>query len=85
MTVESAGSAVAAVRALALGAGTGAGLRLLGPPSPSLGRADRVTVTVLDEPVCSHGRVELVRWFREQVVTRSLHRYGNVVYAPFPA
>ena len=42
-------------------------------------------VTVLDEPVCSVGRVELVRWLREQVVTRSLHRYGNVVYAPLDA
>jgi hypothetical protein len=35
----------------------------------------------LDEPVCSHGRIELVRWVREQSVTRSRHRYGNVVYA----
>ncbi len=36
----------------------------------------------MDDPVCSHGRIELVRWLREQVVTRSLHRYGNVVYGP---
>jgi hypothetical protein len=26
--------------------------------------------------------VELVRWLHEQVVTRSLHRYGNIVYEP---
>jgi uncharacterized protein YlbG (UPF0298 family) len=39
-------------------------------------------VTVISEPICSHGRIELVRWLREQVVTRSLHRYGNVVYGP---
>jgi hypothetical protein len=37
-------------------------------------------MTVLDEPVCSHGRIELVRWLREQSVSRSRHRYGTVVY-----
>jgi len=29
---------------------------------------------------CSHGRIELVRWLREQSLSPSLHRYGNVVY-----
>jgi RHH-type proline utilization regulon transcriptional repressor/proline dehydrogenase/delta 1-pyrroline-5-carboxylate dehydrogenase len=42
-------------------------------------------MAVFDEPMCSHGRVELARWLREQVVTRSLHRYGNVVYTPLTA
>ena len=37
-------------------------------------------LNVLDEPLASHGRLELVRWLREQAVTTSLHRYGNVVY-----
>jgi len=64
----------------------GSRLRLLGKAEPEVlaGAADDA-VTVLDEPMCSHGRVELVRWLREQVVTRSLHRYGNVVYAPLTA
>jgi RHH-type proline utilization regulon transcriptional repressor/proline dehydrogenase/delta 1-pyrroline-5-carboxylate dehydrogenase len=58
-------------------------LRLLGAPEPEvLAAAAEHGVTVLDEPICSHGRIELVRWLREQVVSRSLHRYGNVVYAP---
>jgi len=86
LTVESTESFVASVRAMALGPGTGARLRLLGKAEPDVqAAAAEYAVTVLDEPLCSHGRVELVRWLREQVVTRSLHRYGNIVYAPFSA
>ncbi len=67
-----------------LGAGGGAGgrLRLLGAAGPSVyGAAAEAGLSVLDEPMCSCGRIELVRWLREQAVTRSLHRYGNIVYA----
>jgi RHH-type proline utilization regulon transcriptional repressor/proline dehydrogenase/delta 1-pyrroline-5-carboxylate dehydrogenase len=61
----------------------GARLRLLGPVEPEVvAAAAGQAMTVLDEPMCSHGRIELVRWLREQVVTRSLHRYGNIVYEP---
>ncbi|MGH8995995.1 MAG: hypothetical protein ACRDYB_08215, partial [Acidimicrobiales bacterium] len=60
---------------------SGARLRLVGGPEPAtLAAAARAGVAVLDEPVCSHGRIELVRWLREQTLSRSLHRYGNVVY-----
>jgi RHH-type proline utilization regulon transcriptional repressor/proline dehydrogenase/delta 1-pyrroline-5-carboxylate dehydrogenase len=56
-------------------------LRVLGTVSPSVYMAAaEAGVSVLDEPICSCGRIELVRWVREQVLTRSLHRYGNVVY-----
>jgi RHH-type proline utilization regulon transcriptional repressor/proline dehydrogenase/delta 1-pyrroline-5-carboxylate dehydrogenase len=69
--------------AASLAATGGARLRLLGKAEPEvLAAAAGHGVSVLEEPMCSHGRVELVRWVREQVVTRSLHRYGNVVYAP---
>jgi RHH-type transcriptional regulator, proline utilization regulon repressor / proline dehydrogenase / delta 1-pyrroline-5-carboxylate dehydrogenase len=79
-TVESAASLVAS-----LPEGPQWRLRLLGSPEPEVvAAAARLALTVLDEPVCSHGRVELVRWLREQVLTRSLHRYGNVVYGPLP-
>jgi hypothetical protein len=55
----------------------------LGTAEPEvLAAAAENAVTVIDEPICSHGRIELVRWLREQVVTTSLHRYGNVVYSP---
>jgi RHH-type proline utilization regulon transcriptional repressor/proline dehydrogenase/delta 1-pyrroline-5-carboxylate dehydrogenase len=56
-------------------------LRLLGSTSPEVYEAAVAAgLSVLDEPVCSCGRIELVRWLREKVVTRSLHRYGNIVY-----
>jgi RHH-type proline utilization regulon transcriptional repressor/proline dehydrogenase/delta 1-pyrroline-5-carboxylate dehydrogenase len=78
LTVESAASFAASASDEA-----GPRWRLLGSPEPEvLAAAAAHAVSVLDEPVCSHGRVELVRWVREQVVTRSLHRYGNVVYTP---
>jgi RHH-type proline utilization regulon transcriptional repressor/proline dehydrogenase/delta 1-pyrroline-5-carboxylate dehydrogenase len=72
---------VAWLRTTASGAGTR--IRLLGKAESDVfaACADNA-VTVLDEPMCSHGRVELVRWLREQAVTRSLHRYGNIVYQP---
>jgi len=79
-TVES-GEALAS----SLGSSTGVRLRLLGQAEPEvLVAAAENVVTVIDEPICSHGRIELLRWLREQVVTRSLHRYGNVVYSPLP-
>ncbi|HXQ59159.1 MAG TPA: aldehyde dehydrogenase family protein, partial [Acidimicrobiales bacterium] len=69
--------------ALSLARSAGARLRLLGRAEPDvLAAAAAQAITVICDPVCSHGRIELVRWLREQVVTRSLHRYGNVVYAP---
>ena len=67
--------------AASLGHGGGR-LRLLGETSPEvLAAAARAEMSLLDEPICSCGRVELVRWLREQAVARSLHRYGNVVYS----
>ncbi len=61
--------------------GSGARLRLLGSVEAVVAEAGAgAGLSMLDEPICSSGRVELPRWLREQVVTRSLHRYGNVVY-----
>ena len=31
-----------------------------------------------DNPVVDHGRIELRRWVREQVISRTRHRYGTV-------
>ncbi|MGH9019158.1 MAG: aldehyde dehydrogenase family protein, partial [Acidimicrobiales bacterium] len=77
VTVESAASLAARISD-DVGPGR---LRILGSSEPEvLAAAAAAAVTVLDEPMCGHGRIELVRWLREQVVTRSLHRYGNVVY-----
>jgi len=65
------------------GRGTGAArLRVLGEAEQQvLAAAAEAGVSVFDEPVCSSGRIELVRWLREKVVARSLHRYGNIVYS----
>ena len=73
-----------------LGTGSGGGgrthgarprLRLLGGGEPEvLAEVAAAGIGPLDEPICSHGRIELPRWVREQSVTRSRHRYGNVVY-----
>ncbi len=33
----------------------------------------------IDAPISAVGRIELTRWLREQSVTETLHRYGNVL------
>ena len=59
-------------------------LRLLGHPEDQVVvAAAQAGVTVIDEPICSEGRLELSCWLREQSICRSLHRYGSVVYPPF--
>jgi RHH-type proline utilization regulon transcriptional repressor/proline dehydrogenase/delta 1-pyrroline-5-carboxylate dehydrogenase len=84
VTVESAASLAASLAGTA--SAPAVRLRLIGRPEPEvLAAAAEHAVTVVDEPICSHGRIELLRWTREQVMTRSLHRYGNVVYEPFAA
>ena len=40
--------------------------------------ANGAGVTVIDAPVLANGRLELRWYLREQVVSRVLHRYGNV-------
>jgi RHH-type proline utilization regulon transcriptional repressor/proline dehydrogenase/delta 1-pyrroline-5-carboxylate dehydrogenase len=36
-------------------------------------------ITVDDNPIVDHGRVELLRWLREQSISRTTHRYGTVL------
>ena len=36
-------------------------------------------VVVLDAPVLGAGRLELRAYLREQAVSRTVHRYGNVM------
>ncbi|HSJ91517.1 MAG TPA: hypothetical protein VK917_05580, partial [Ilumatobacter sp.] len=36
-------------------------------------------------PPCPHGRVELVRWVREQSVSQTVHRHGRLPNAGTPA
>lgn len=58
-------------------------LRILGSPETDLlAAAAGAGMSVLAEPLVSSGRVELPRWLREQSVSRSRHRYGNIVIPP---
>jgi RHH-type proline utilization regulon transcriptional repressor/proline dehydrogenase/delta 1-pyrroline-5-carboxylate dehydrogenase len=47
-------------------------------PAPVRAAANAAGVTVIDAPVLATGRLELRWYLREQVVSRVLHRYGNV-------
>jgi RHH-type proline utilization regulon transcriptional repressor/proline dehydrogenase/delta 1-pyrroline-5-carboxylate dehydrogenase len=54
-------------------------VRLLGHPSAdTYAVVHEAGVTVDDNPVVDHGAIELPRWTREQVVSRTRHRYGTV-------
>ena len=82
LAVESAAAFAERVRhSVEKGVGVLPRLRLLGGGESEVwAAAAQAGIGALDEPICSHGRIELLRWVREQSVTRSRHRYGNVVY-----
>ncbi|MEZ5230803.1 MAG: hypothetical protein R2710_30265 [Acidimicrobiales bacterium] len=44
--------------------------------------AAAVDMDVLDAPVVGNGRVELLHYLREQAISRTLHRFGNLVALP---
>jgi RHH-type transcriptional regulator, proline utilization regulon repressor / proline dehydrogenase / delta 1-pyrroline-5-carboxylate dehydrogenase len=53
-------------------------LRIVGGASAAVYAAGhRAGFVVDDSPPVAHGRVELLRWVREQTVTETMHRYGN--------
>jgi RHH-type transcriptional regulator, proline utilization regulon repressor / proline dehydrogenase / delta 1-pyrroline-5-carboxylate dehydrogenase len=55
-------------------------LRALGGVTEAVRRAAAdADVEVDDRPPVADGRVELARWYREQAVSVTLHRYGNTV------
>ena len=58
-------------------------LRLLTPARDEVwAAANRAGIVVDDSPVVDHGRIELLRWVREQAVSRTCHRYGYLVSDP---
>lgn len=58
-------------------------LRHLGQPSATLLRAAHAAhVPHLRDPVTRNGRLELRYYLREQSVTETLHRYGNIMPKP---
>ena len=55
-------------------------VRVVGTCSRALRAADNEAgVHIADDPVTAEGRVELLHYLREQTVTRTTHRYGNVL------
>ena len=51
--------------------------------SETLANAARARdVEVLDRPVLANGRLELLGYFREQAVSETVHRYGNLIPPP---
>ena len=52
----------------------------LNPPCDEILRAvHRANLNWIDAPFSNNGRIELTRWTREQSVTETQHRYGNVL------
>ena len=55
-------------------------IRVIGDLEPELrDGAAALGIHTIDAPVTSNGRVELQHFLREQSVSRTLHRYGNLV------
>jgi RHH-type proline utilization regulon transcriptional repressor/proline dehydrogenase/delta 1-pyrroline-5-carboxylate dehydrogenase len=55
-------------------------LRVPRGASESLLRAaHEAGVVVDDQPITGNPHVELLRWLREQAISRTLHRFGNVL------
>ncbi len=55
-------------------------VRLLGTTPPVVREAAFAAgIHVADDPVTSDGRIELLHYVREQSVSRTLHRYGNLL------
>jgi RHH-type transcriptional regulator, proline utilization regulon repressor / proline dehydrogenase / delta 1-pyrroline-5-carboxylate dehydrogenase len=55
-------------------------LRAPGPLSTALRRALNVAgISVIDTPVLANGRLELRYYLREQALSQTVHRYGNVM------
>ena len=54
-------------------------LRTVGAVSDEvLGAAHRAGFDWIDAPIVANGRLELRFWMREQAVSRTLHRYGQI-------
>lgn len=55
-------------------------LRLLGPASEALRRvANEAGISVIDTPALANGRLELRHYLREQAISHTIHRYGNIL------
>ena len=58
--------------------GTFERIRLVDPAPMSLYQAAEKLVHVIDDPVLSNGRLELLNYIREVAISIDYHRYGNL-------
>ena len=57
-------------------------LRIIGPVSPKIRQAAQAAeINIIDAPVTASGRLELRWYLREQAISRTLHRFGNLISA----
>ena len=55
-------------------------VRVVGTSSPELrAAANEAGIHLADDPVTAEGRIELLHYLREQAISRTTHRYGNVL------
>ncbi len=55
-------------------------VRTVCPPSDEILRAIHTAdLNWINAPLSTIGRVELTRWLREQAVSETRHRYGNII------
>ena len=55
-------------------------VRVLGPVGAALRTAGRAAeIHQATDPVTSVGRIELLHYLREQTLSRTMHRYGNLL------
>ena len=55
-------------------------MRVVGTCSPELRAAANETgIHIADDPVTAEGRIEPLHYLREQAISRTTHRYGNVL------
>ena len=55
-------------------------VRVIGPVAPELrAAANSAGIHLADSPVTSEGSIELLHYLREQSISRTMHRYGNLV------
>jgi len=58
-------------------------LRLVEPISVTLREVvNAVNIGVIDDAVLANGRLELRHYLREQAISETLHRHGNIIPAP---
>lgn len=57
-------------------------LRYPGAGPDAYRAANEAGLPLLDIPVLANGRIELLRYYREQAVSETVHRYGNIIPKP---